>query len=142
MALSGPNRAACYLSAFGGKANISQRLPAFQLFMLSDASKHDTSFMCVRPASRYPKPPPPSGAVVVGVIGWMASAGPQGLVLPWGWTPKLRHYVLCQCNPIGGSLVGGEEWLVRAVSSARRAGASATTISNEPCRNAWSFLAN
>src|SRR5262249_43114757 len=32
--------------------------------------------------------------------------------------PKLRHYVLCQCNPIGGSLVGGEEWLVRADSSA------------------------
>src|SRR5262249_39024069 len=31
--------------------------------------------------------------------------------------PKLRHYVLCQCNPIGGSLVGGEEWLVRADSS-------------------------
>jgi hypothetical protein len=28
--------------------------PAFQLFMLTDASKHDTSFMCVRPASRYP----------------------------------------------------------------------------------------
>src|SRR5215468_355909 len=30
--------------------------------------------------------------------------------------PKLRHYVLCQYNPIGGSLVGGEEWLVRADS--------------------------
>jgi len=31
------------------------------------------------PALDYPKPPPPSGAAVVGVIGWMASAG---LVLP------------------------------------------------------------
>src|SRR5262249_60097667 len=24
-------------------------------------------------------------------------------------SPKLRHFVLCQCNPIGGSLAGGEE---------------------------------
>lgn len=44
---------------------------------------------------------------------------------------KLRHYVLCQCNPIGGSLVGGKECLSEPILRLLRAGASATTISNE-----------
>jgi hypothetical protein len=80
--------------------------PAFQLFMLTDASKHDTSFMCVRPASRYPnrrRRPGPSWSA-----GWPAQ-GPRGYS-PGAGRRSCVIMFFANVTPIGGSLVGGEEW--------------------------------